>query len=55
MIPREFATDRMDLPHEFQSAGENCTCGRPQDDPLHEPAITEKAAFAVRFETEKGS
>jgi hypothetical protein len=58
-ITTEKATDRWDLPHDYQAgdvAG-SCHCGRRQSNTLHLPNMTlaEHASTSTRIETEKGT
>lgn len=60
MIQTEKATDRYDLPHDYEEInlnGKQCVCGRQKAAAIHDQAssITEQAAHSAPLETEKGT
>lgn len=58
MIETEKATDKLDLPHDYEEVKmiqQECVCGRKKDHQLHQPMSTEQASHSAVLQTEKGT
>lgn len=58
MLETEKATDRLDLPHNYDEVKKDqqeCVCGRSMAHGIHQPVRTEQAAHSAPLQTEKGT